>query len=113
MFEWFLSAFPLHIVSSQTSESSQTRIRSDELIRRGSALVYVIEIFELILAHIHLSFELQLKSFCRRFLIMSNFMHKVKDAVTSHLHSQNKGSRHDSPKTEDMVNGPLLRSICY
>lgn len=33
-------------VSSQTFESSHTRIKSGELIRRGSAMVYVIEIFE-------------------------------------------------------------------
>lgn len=38
-------------------------------------------------------------------------MHKVRDAVTGHLHSQNKESRHDSAKTEDMVNGQLVRSI--
>ncbi|CEJ55967.1 hypothetical protein PMG11_02194 [Penicillium brasilianum] len=34
---------------------------------------------------------------------MSNFIHKVKDAVNSHLHPENKGSRHDSSKTENPV----------
>ncbi|KAF3386944.1 hypothetical protein F1880_000442 [Penicillium rolfsii] len=35
---------------------------------------------------------------------MSNFMHKMKDAVTGRRHSMNKGSHEDSSKTEDPFN---------
>ncbi|KAJ5693073.1 hypothetical protein N7462_002496 [Penicillium macrosclerotiorum] len=43
---------------------------------------------------------------------MSNLMHKVKDAMTGHLHSDNKGSHHNSSSMEDRsentMNGQLL-----